>query len=452
MASTFSTNLHLELQGTGEHSGTWGSVLNTNALNIVDQCLGGVQTFSLSNIPVTVSTSQSQNNTFKFTGTLTGNVTVTWPAIGRTLFVVNNTTGAFTVTIACAGAGTSAIIAQGQSGFFVLDAVNVLPLSVGTGPLSNLAGATTTDLGTISSQNINVTGTIWTATAFGSTASTSQPIFYLTFAGTGGILTHNATTLILPGAANITVSIGDTAVAMYLGSGNWRVIWYNRAAQPPTVGYKYTGSQIFTGSGTYTPTAGTRYIRARLWGGGGGGGGAAASSGGCSSGGGGGSGAYTEYATTVPAAQTITIGAGGTAGTSAGTSGGTGGQTSLGGLATAPGGLGGTGVNVAGVGNTAHVGGAGGAAGIGTTSFAGQAGGSALSIKDSANNSAGFGGNGGGLGGGVGATAISSGSSSSNGTAGRSYGGGGGGGVSLNVSSANGGAGFAGYMIIDEYD
>jgi len=29
MASTFSTNLNLELQATGEHSGTWGSTLNT---------------------------------------------------------------------------------------------------------------------------------------------------------------------------------------------------------------------------------------------------------------------------------------------------------------------------------------------------------------------------------------------------------------------------------------
>lgn len=43
---------------------------------------------------------------------------------------------------------------------------------------------------------------------------------YLRFSG-ALILTYNATSLILPGSANITTAAGDTAILESLGSGNW---------------------------------------------------------------------------------------------------------------------------------------------------------------------------------------------------------------------------------------
>lgn len=126
MVSTFTPNLDLELQGTGDNAGTWGSVLNLAALTVIDTVLGGVQSFALSNVNVTVTTTQSQNNAFILSGTLTGNVIITWPAIGRTIFVANNTTGNFTVTLARSGGGTTAVIAQGKNGFYVLASTGVI--------------------------------------------------------------------------------------------------------------------------------------------------------------------------------------------------------------------------------------------------------------------------------------------------------------------------------------
>jgi len=126
MASTFTTNLNLELQGTGDNPGTWGGVLNTAALAIIDQVLGGVQTISLSSSNVVVNTAQSQNNCIKLTGTLSANVDVTFPAIGRNYFIQNNTTGSFSVTIKCAGGGTSFVLPQGQASIIVLDGTNVV--------------------------------------------------------------------------------------------------------------------------------------------------------------------------------------------------------------------------------------------------------------------------------------------------------------------------------------
>lgn len=130
MASTFTANTHLELQGTGDNPGTWGSVLNTNVITIIDQIFGGVQTLSLSSSNVTISTSQSQNNAYILTGTLSANVNIIFPSIGRTIYVVNNTTGAFSVTLKTASAGATIVIAQGTAGFFVLNSTDVLAPSL----------------------------------------------------------------------------------------------------------------------------------------------------------------------------------------------------------------------------------------------------------------------------------------------------------------------------------
>ncbi len=99
--------------------------------------------------------------------------------------------------------------------------------SGGFGTLTNLSSGTTTDLGTVGSHNVNITG-VTTITSFGSSASTSFPIYRLTFAGIL-TLTYNATSLIIPGRANITTAANDTATVMYLGSGNWQVLDYSKA-------------------------------------------------------------------------------------------------------------------------------------------------------------------------------------------------------------------------------
>lgn len=93
-----------------------------------------------------------------------------------------------------------------------------------TGPLLQIVGAGTTDLGTVNSHFIQITGTV-TITSFGSSASTTAPLYFLQFGG-GQTLT-NSSKLQLPGAANITTAANDFAIAEYLGTGNWIVLLYN---------------------------------------------------------------------------------------------------------------------------------------------------------------------------------------------------------------------------------
>jgi hypothetical protein len=93
------------------------------------------------------------------------------------------------------------------------------------GPQASIASATTTDLGSVGSNNVLINGTT-TINSFGTSATLANPIYFIQF---GGILTltYNATSMILPGAANITTAAGDSALVEFTNiAGYWRMIAY----------------------------------------------------------------------------------------------------------------------------------------------------------------------------------------------------------------------------------
>jgi hypothetical protein len=116
---------------------------------------------------------------------------------------------------------------------------------------ASIASATTTDLASGSSNYVSITGTT-TITSFGSNAATTNPVYFGRFTGVL-TLTHNATSLILPGGASITTAAGDTFIAKYEGSGNWRVIDYQKANGQSVLGGGLTtiaSGNLATGSPT----------------------------------------------------------------------------------------------------------------------------------------------------------------------------------------------------------
>ena len=104
MASSYSTDLKLELMVTGENSGTWGDKTNTN-LNLVQQAIAGYEAVSIAGGAQTTALTMSnaalsnaRNAVLELTGTITGNQIVTIPdGIEKQYVIYNNTTGAFTV-------------------------------------------------------------------------------------------------------------------------------------------------------------------------------------------------------------------------------------------------------------------------------------------------------------------------------------------------------------------
>ena len=113
MASSYSTDLKLEIQVTGENAGTWGDITNTN-LVILQQAIAGYSGISIAggagNTDLTFSnglTSNGKNAVLELTGTITGNRTVTITTasgVKNKVYVIrNSTTGAFTVTVKIEG-------------------------------------------------------------------------------------------------------------------------------------------------------------------------------------------------------------------------------------------------------------------------------------------------------------------------------------------------------------
>lgn len=88
---------------------------------------------------------------------------------------------------------------------------------------ANVASAATVDLGAIADGSyVHITGTTG-ITSFGTVAAGVSRTVVFDGALT---ITHNATSMILPGAANITTAAGDVAEFVSEGSGNWRCKTY----------------------------------------------------------------------------------------------------------------------------------------------------------------------------------------------------------------------------------
>lgn len=93
---------------------------------------------------------------------------------------------------------------------------------------ASVASATTTNVLGQDAIFVSVTGTT-TITSLGTGTKTLKIVRF-----TGALtLTHNATSLILPGGANITTAAGDTMIVVSDASSNARVVSYQRAAVVP---------------------------------------------------------------------------------------------------------------------------------------------------------------------------------------------------------------------------
>lgn len=318
-------------------------------------------------------------------------------------------------------------------------------------------------------------GTLTTTSATGSVNPTLDPgSTRLLFSGTGAItvgtvatcsdgrvlvieFTGSGTHTLTHGAASDTFScpndvdlvLSGRCAVIVVGRGtstfNWKVV----AVATDQRGKLIARTTYTSSSGTHTYDTACRRAKVRMKGAGGGGGGAGAADGNVA--GGGGEGGYEELdITTVPTSSAYAVGAAGSAGSSSSGTGGTGGNTTFndGSLTrTASGGTGGI------AGGVIGEGGDGGAVDSigGTVSYSRKGAPGMFGWLNSATGE-GHGGNGGGSGAGKGGFGSSGGTTSEAGVAGATNSGAGGGGGSRPASpNVAGGAGAAGYIVVEEY-
>jgi hypothetical protein len=120
MASTYSSTLNLELQASGENSGTWGTITNNNLTKLESAVKGYVSvaiastTDSLTATDGTTADEQS-NAIIKLTGTLTGNTTMQCEAV-ESWYIVDNaaTMGTYTLGFKPAGGTATNLVASSK--------------------------------------------------------------------------------------------------------------------------------------------------------------------------------------------------------------------------------------------------------------------------------------------------------------------------------------------------
>ena len=132
MASSTSSDLKLELITTGEKSGTWGTITNTN-LQILEQASSGYLSLDVASGDVALSlanhaTANGKNLYYKLTGTLAGNRAVTMPDSAERVFIVedgtNRSSSQYTLTVKTVS-GTGLALPVGSTTVLYSDGTNI---------------------------------------------------------------------------------------------------------------------------------------------------------------------------------------------------------------------------------------------------------------------------------------------------------------------------------------
>lgn len=131
MANSTSASLKLTVQATGENSGTWGQITNTNLL-ILEQAIGGYDAFNVTNASRALTftngaLSNGKNEVIKLTGTLEANVNVTIPdSVEKTYLVEDACNHAgYTLTFKTTS-GTGVLLCEGHTYNLYSDGTNVV--------------------------------------------------------------------------------------------------------------------------------------------------------------------------------------------------------------------------------------------------------------------------------------------------------------------------------------
>jgi hypothetical protein len=226
MASTFTTRIRLNKQGTGDNDSTWGIVLNDEVIELTDFAIAGYTTISLVGGDVSLTANDGAADTarsamLELTGTLTGDTGVYLPSgITKSYIVKNNTSGSFNATILING-GTGTAVPQGGSiivmtdGTTVTDAVDTTALGLGTASTLNF-GTSVNELIPVSSADARYVAVSTDSTITGAKTFTSATTFSAITTFTSTVVGNGAQAYSSP----VSVAVVTSAVSLDFATGN----------------------------------------------------------------------------------------------------------------------------------------------------------------------------------------------------------------------------------------
>jgi hypothetical protein len=254
MPSSFTSRLKLEKQASGENSGNWGNLVNY-VFNRLDSSIKGYQSVNVAgSANVTLTSNNSTSNTddsstddqvhnaiLEFSGALTGNIHVFTDAVETKYTVFNNTSGAYTVTLAPTG-GTGSVIKQGTKTLVYTNGTTMYDITKDLGDIQ-VTGLTSNGAVTITG-NTDITGNIALKTQ-------GAIVFEDSAGGEFAAIKANATTtsytLVLPPATGTVDQVIVTD-----GSGNLSFV--DNTGGTSWVAVKTTGFTGAAGEGYFCDT------------------------------------------------------------------------------------------------------------------------------------------------------------------------------------------------------
>lgn len=272
MSSTYSPSLKIELIGTGDQSGSWGTTTNSNLGTILEQAITGVVSITMVDADYTLSygngttSNESRNAVLVVGGTNTASRNVIIQPVNKVYIVTNNTAGGFPIVIKTAS-GTGVTVANGIKQLVYCDGTNtynVNPnITSSTGsmivPVGNTAARGTTPLTGYFRYNTDTNSYEGAKQTVGATITTLSRV-----GTTATVLTATAHGL----STGAIVQISGATDPLYNGEYSITVT--------STTNFTY----VMTGTPAVSPAAGTPSYLNIYWGTVGGGGASGGSSGG----------------------------------------------------------------------------------------------------------------------------------------------------------------------------
>ena len=250
MASTYSTNLAIELIGTGDQAGTWGNTTNTNLGTLIEQAISGYVTQAMTtgnttSITIPDGASGVARNMFiELTGTGGTNTVLAVPANKKLYFIYNNTSGAVTVKV---GAGTGVSVGTGEKQILVSNGTDIV-----TATSYLTAVGSSLNLTTLTATSANIT--TLTGTSMNVTTATHASANITTLSGTNFSATSLTLTNALTRAQGGTgLSTAPTNGQLLIGNGSGYTLSTLTAGTGLSV-TNATGSITIAASGGGLPT------------------------------------------------------------------------------------------------------------------------------------------------------------------------------------------------------
>jgi len=175
MASTYSTNLKIQLMATGENTGTWGSVTNVNLGTALEEAVVGSTTVAFNGADVTLTLTNSnasqtaRNLRLVLTGTSGGARQLVVPALEKTFIIKNELSDTCTVLVS---GQTGVAVPAGKTMWLYNDGTDVKDVTTHLSSLTLASALPVASGGT----GLNTAGTAGNALISNGSAWASQAI------------------------------------------------------------------------------------------------------------------------------------------------------------------------------------------------------------------------------------------------------------------------------------